>query len=131
MNLESLIRRLAIAALVLTTIDFAYSYLAYDWIDESSTELMSLNGFYSIIPLPWWSYIPYYVVQVIVLLALVLSLKVARGLFVAFTVIALILSLFFGFAISLPFQVFVATIMTYVYGAILALIYLDRRKLSK
>ena len=130
MNVESLIRRLAIVALVLTAIDFAYGFLAWDWIDESSSELMSLNGFYSIVPMPWWTYIPYYFVQVTVLLALFFSFRFAKGLFVAFTVIALILSLLFGFAVALPFQVFMATMLTYVYGAILALIYLDRKTLS-
>jgi hypothetical protein len=122
-----LIQQLATTALILTIGNFGYAYTAWHRFDETTVDLLSFSGFNAIvIPSPWL-FETYYVVQVISLLGLLTRLEISKYVFLANIVLFAATGLLTGISVSLPIEVFVATLIAYIYGAIVLLLFFPSR----
>lgn len=122
MQTNKLVRWLAALALAITSLEFLYSFVVWEKISETTARLLSLNGLDGILGMPDWLFHVYYLVQVVSLVSLVVGWRWAKYLFIANVAFFAFSTLLFGIGISLPVEIFLATLLSYIYGAILILL---------
>lgn len=115
---------LAVAAIVATAVSFSYSFLVYERIDETTRELLSLDGFNAALFLPAWAPYGYYIAQVVVLCSLFWLSAFTRYLFLANVVVFNGLGLLLGVSVALPVEILLTTLVQLLYGGILILLFL-------
>ncbi len=121
---SSQLRMLVLIALLFTLVDFCYGLYITRFLDKNTSMLMSMNGMSAIISAPPWLFYFYYATQVFVLGILLAKVRFARSLFTFSVTLFSVTTLLFGIGISLPIGIFLATILAYLYGAILILLFL-------
>ena len=121
---SSILRRLIVIAIITNVLSFTYSEGVVDRVDDVTGQLLSFNGFNSIVFLAEWFLYFYYAIQLFVLLALLTLHRWAERLFLvniaAFTVLWLVT----GVGISMPIEIFLGTLTGFSYGAIAILVFL-------
>lgn len=114
---------LALVALALTAFDYWWSYNAPDGLDDVTFDLLALNGFNAyFIPVEWMFH-AYYGIQGLALCGLAVPVAGARQFFLINVTFFAALTLLTGISIALPIQAFVATLLAYIYGALILLLF--------
>lgn len=123
MNRRKAARLLAVLAFLLTVVDIFHGYFVWETLEETVARLLAVNGFDAIIEPPSWMYYVYYFIQLATLGGIIANIDFARHVLAINVVVFLIGSLLFGIGVSLPFQIFISLLISYMYGAILTLLY--------
>lgn len=126
-----ILKHLVLAALVLSIADSIYSFFLWDLSDETERDLLSLNGMFGFLFAPDWYFYAYHSFRAIALAALLLRPSIGLWLFVGHITHMLVSALIFGASIAFPAGVFMGTILAYLYGGILTVLFLLRPEAYK
>ena len=120
------IRYLATVAIAVTVVSFSYSYVASGNVDDTTRELLSLDGFNAVLFPPTWASYGYFTIQVIALLLLFWTSQLSKYFFLTNVVFFNGLGLMIGVSIALPAEIFLTAVVQYLYGAIILLLLIPR-----
>ncbi len=116
------VQYLAIIAAAVTVAAFVYSYSVFDRLDETTRDLISLDGFDAAFYPPTWAPYVYYSVQLLALILLLNPTKLTKYFFLANVVFFNGFGMLLGVSIALPVEVLFQTVIQYIYGAIVFLV---------
>jgi hypothetical protein len=122
--MEKLFRILVIASISLYLVEVILPFVDYLWLTQEELDLMSWTGYGGAIKSSYTLYWVMSGVWVGLFVGLFFFISVARKLFIAYLILILVLTPFFGYSVQAPFAGALNTITNILDGAIIAIAYL-------
>lgn len=122
--MESIFRALVVGSALLSVVFWCIPYVDYMWLSVEQIQILDLGGFAAIIQTHDITYWGTLVVWLVISIGLYFYSNSARIAFIAFMLINISLSFFYGLSIMSPLEVFIGSIITMIDGALITMMYL-------